>query len=66
MAAKNGRQLQVQPLDVLADQVVAGIKAGTYCISANLAADAGTLHERARRLAAGQWPTITDGHGILG
>jgi NAD(P)-dependent dehydrogenase (short-subunit alcohol dehydrogenase family) len=66
MAAANGRQLRVQPLDALAGQVIEGIRAGAYCITADLAADAASLRERARRLEAGQCPTLTDGHGILG
>jgi NAD(P)-dependent dehydrogenase (short-subunit alcohol dehydrogenase family) len=66
MAAAKGHQLRLQPLDELAEQVVKGIQAGTYCITSDLAADAGTLHERARRIGAGQYPTLTDGHGILG
>jgi NAD(P)-dependent dehydrogenase (short-subunit alcohol dehydrogenase family) len=66
MAAASGRQLRVQPLDVLAGQVIDGIRAGAYCITADLATDAASLRERARRLEAGQCPTLTDGHGILG
>lgn len=66
MAAAKGRQLPVQPLDVLAGQVIDGITAGAYCIASDLAADAAKLHERATRIEAGQCPTLTDGHGILG
>jgi NAD(P)-dependent dehydrogenase (short-subunit alcohol dehydrogenase family) len=66
MAAARGRPLTVQPLDALAGQVVDGITAGTYCITSDLAADTARLRERAERLAAGQYPTLTDSHGILG
>jgi NAD(P)-dependent dehydrogenase (short-subunit alcohol dehydrogenase family) len=66
MAEAKGHQLKVQPLDALAGQVIEGIKAGTYCITSDLAADAATLHERAKRIEAGRCPTLTDGHGILG
>jgi NAD(P)-dependent dehydrogenase (short-subunit alcohol dehydrogenase family) len=66
MAAAKGHQLPVQPLDALAEQVIEGIKAGTYCITSDLAADAATLRERASRIEAGRYPTLTDGHGILG
>ena len=65
MAAAKGRQLPVQPLDVVAGQVVAGIRAGVYCITSDLAADAATLRMRAERLGSGSCPTLADGHGIL-
>jgi NAD(P)-dependent dehydrogenase (short-subunit alcohol dehydrogenase family) len=65
-AAAQGRQLPVQRLDVLAGQVAEGIKAGVYCITSDLAADAATLRERAERLAAGECPTLAGAHGILG
>ena len=66
LAAAHGRQLPVQPLDVLAEQVIDAVMTGTYCISANLAGDADTLRERAARLEAGRCPTLTGSHGILG
>ena len=66
MAAAKGRQLPVQPLDALAGQVIDGITAGTYCITFDLAGDTAKLRERAGRLAAGQYPTLADSHGILG
>ena len=66
MAAARGRQLPVQPLDVLAGQVAEGIRAGVYCITADLAADVATLRERAGRLGDGKCPTLADSHGILG
>jgi NAD(P)-dependent dehydrogenase (short-subunit alcohol dehydrogenase family) len=66
MAAARGRPVRVQPLDELAEQLVAGIRAGTYCISADLAADAAVLRERAERLGDGRCPTLTGSHGILG
>jgi NAD(P)-dependent dehydrogenase (short-subunit alcohol dehydrogenase family) len=65
MAAAKGRQLPVQPLDVVAGQVAAGIRAGVYCITSDLAADTATLRKRAERLGSGSCPTIADGHGIL-
>jgi NAD(P)-dependent dehydrogenase (short-subunit alcohol dehydrogenase family) len=66
MAAAKGRPLTVQPLNQLARQVVEGIKAGVYCITSDLAADAVRLRARADRLAAGRYPTLVDNHGILG
>jgi NAD(P)-dependent dehydrogenase (short-subunit alcohol dehydrogenase family) len=66
LAAAKGRPLTVQPLGLLAEQVVAGIKAGSYCITSDLAADTARLRERADRLAAGRYPTLVDDHGILG
>jgi NAD(P)-dependent dehydrogenase (short-subunit alcohol dehydrogenase family) len=66
MAAANGRQLAVQPLDALGDQVVEGIRGDVYCITADLAADVGSLHARADRLGDGKCPTLTGRHGILG
>jgi NAD(P)-dependent dehydrogenase (short-subunit alcohol dehydrogenase family) len=66
MAAAKGHQIRLQPLDELAGQVVEGIKAGTYSITSDVAADAATLRTRAERIAAGTYPTLTDGHGILG
>jgi NAD(P)-dependent dehydrogenase (short-subunit alcohol dehydrogenase family) len=65
-AAASGRQLPVQRLDALGDQVVAGIRAGVYCITADLAADVASLHARAGQLADGKCPTLTGRHGILG
>jgi len=65
-AAANGRQLAVQPLDALADQVAEGIRSGVYCITADLAADVATLHARAARLGDGEYPTLAGRHGILG
>jgi NAD(P)-dependent dehydrogenase (short-subunit alcohol dehydrogenase family) len=66
LAESSGRQLSIQPLDVVAGQVVAGIMAGVYCITSDLAGDAATLRERAERLAAGKCPTLAGAHGILG
>jgi NAD(P)-dependent dehydrogenase (short-subunit alcohol dehydrogenase family) len=66
MAAANGRQLAVQPLDALGDQVVEGIRGDVYCITADLAADVGSLHARADQLGDGKCPTLTGRHGILG
>jgi len=64
-AAARGQGLPVQRLDVLAGQVIAGIKAGVYCITSDLAGDAATLRERAERLAAGKCPTLVHAHDIL-
>ena len=66
MAAAKGRQLPVQPLETLGDQVVAGIRGGVYCITADLAADVASLHARAEQLADRKCPTLTGQHGILG
>jgi NAD(P)-dependent dehydrogenase (short-subunit alcohol dehydrogenase family) len=65
LAADRGRQLTVASLADLADQVVAGIRAGTYLITDDLAADAATLHKRADLLIAGQCPLLQEDHGIL-
>jgi len=65
MAKAKGHELRLQPLDALADQVITGITAGTYLITSDLAADAATLRERAARLAAGTYLTLTDKGGIL-
>lgn len=65
MAKKGGHELRIQPLDELAGQVIAGITAGTYLITSDLAADTDTLRERAGRLAAGSYPTLTSEGGIL-
>jgi NAD(P)-dependent dehydrogenase (short-subunit alcohol dehydrogenase family) len=65
MAAEQGRELPVQPLDELARTVLDGIRAGTYCITLGLAEAVATLHERADRLAQGWYPTMSDTHGIL-
>jgi NAD(P)-dependent dehydrogenase (short-subunit alcohol dehydrogenase family) len=65
MAKKGGHELRIQPLDALAEQVIAGITAGTYLITSDLAADTATLRERADRLAAGTYPTVTHEGGIL-
>lgn len=65
LTAARGQELPVQPLDELARQVVDGIRAGVYCITADLAEAAATLRERASRLAEGHRPTVVEGHGIL-
>jgi len=65
LAKARGHELRIQPLDALAEQVIAGITAGTYLITSDLAADAATLRERASRLAAGAYPTLTGEGGIL-
>lgn len=65
-AAASGRQVTVQPLEALGDQVIQGIKDGTYCITADLGADVAKLRARAARLGDRQCPTLTGSHGILG
>lgn len=65
MAADRGRELPVASLDDLAAHVVAGIRAGNYLITDNLAADAATLHKRADLIAAGRCPLLQEDHGIL-
>jgi NAD(P)-dependent dehydrogenase (short-subunit alcohol dehydrogenase family) len=65
LAAAHGRELPLASLDDLAGQVVAGIRAGTYLITADLASDAATLHKRADLIAAGRCPLVKEDHGIL-
>ena len=65
LAADRGRELPIASLDGLAEQVVAGIRAGSYLITADLAADAATLHKRADLIAAGRCPLLQEDHGIL-
>ena len=65
MTKKAGHEMKVQPLDELATVVLAGIKAGTYCITIGLEESAKTLAQRAERFGAGECPTIShDGFGI--
>jgi NAD(P)-dependent dehydrogenase (short-subunit alcohol dehydrogenase family) len=63
-AAKAGKQIPVQPLDELADDVLRGIKAGEYCIMLGRDEAAATLRERAGRFGAGENPTAA-GHTLL-
>jgi NAD(P)-dependent dehydrogenase (short-subunit alcohol dehydrogenase family) len=65
LAAAHGRKLPVASLDDVAGQFVAGIRAGRYLITADLAADAATLHKRADLIAAGRCPLVKEEHGIL-
>jgi len=65
IAADRGRELPVASLDDLAAHVVAGIRAGNYLITDNLAANAATLHKRADLIAAGRCPLLQEDHGIL-
>jgi NAD(P)-dependent dehydrogenase (short-subunit alcohol dehydrogenase family) len=65
LAAAHGRELPLASLDDLAGQVLAGIRAGRYLITADLAADAATLHKRADLIAAGRCPLVKEEHGIL-
>jgi NAD(P)-dependent dehydrogenase (short-subunit alcohol dehydrogenase family) len=54
--AKDGVELPLQPLDAVASDVLAGIRAGRYLITLGLEKDVLTLHERADRYAAGEPP----------
>jgi hypothetical protein len=65
LAADRGHQLTVASLDDLAEQVVAGIRAGSYLITDDLAADAATLHKRADLIAAARCPLLQEDHGLL-
>lgn len=65
LAADRGRELPLVSLDDLAQQVVAGIRAGTYYITNDLAGTAAALHERADLVSAGRCPTLGDKHEIL-
>jgi NAD(P)-dependent dehydrogenase (short-subunit alcohol dehydrogenase family) len=60
-----GRTLRVQPLDELAETVLAGIRDGAYCIALDRAESARVLRERAGRFERGEVPTVATGHGIL-
>ena len=63
--AAAGQELPLQPLDELAEVVLAGIRANTYCITIGLDAAAQTLHERADRYAAGDLPVALEHGGVL-
>jgi NAD(P)-dependent dehydrogenase (short-subunit alcohol dehydrogenase family) len=63
--AAAGQELPLQPLDELAEVVLAGIRANTYCITIGLDAAAQTLHERADRYAAGRIPVELSHGGVL-
>jgi NAD(P)-dependent dehydrogenase (short-subunit alcohol dehydrogenase family) len=65
LAADRGRELPLASLDDLARQVVAGIRAGTYLVTNDFAADAATLHKRADLISAGRCPLLQEDHGIL-
>jgi len=65
LAAERGHDLPVASLDDLAGQVVAGIRAGRYLITNDLAQDAAVLHKRADLVAAGRCPLLKEAHGIL-
>lgn len=64
-AESAGGTMRVQPLDELAETVLAGILDGIYCISLDRAEAARVLHERAGRFGRGEVPTVAAGHGIL-
>ncbi|WP_007512101.1 SDR family NAD(P)-dependent oxidoreductase [Pseudofrankia saprophytica] len=63
-AAKVGKEIPVQPLEELADDVLRGIRAGEYCLMLGRDEATATLRERAERFGAGQNPTET-GHNLL-
>jgi NAD(P)-dependent dehydrogenase (short-subunit alcohol dehydrogenase family) len=65
LAADHGVQLPIADLDDLAGQVVAGIRAGSYLITDDVAQAAAALHQRADLISAGRCPTLTEQHGIL-
>jgi NAD(P)-dependent dehydrogenase (short-subunit alcohol dehydrogenase family) len=65
LAAARGTELPIASLDDLAEQVVAGIRAGRYLITGDLARDAAALHKRADLIAAGRCPLLREEHGIL-
>ena len=65
LAAERGHDLPVASLDDLAGQVVAGIRAGRYLITNDLAQDAAVMHKRADLVAAGRCPLLKEAHGIL-
>jgi NAD(P)-dependent dehydrogenase (short-subunit alcohol dehydrogenase family) len=66
LAADHGVQLPIADLDDLAGQVVAGIRAGRYLITDDVAQAAAALHQRAELISAGRCPTLTEHRGILG
>jgi NAD(P)-dependent dehydrogenase (short-subunit alcohol dehydrogenase family) len=65
-ARKGGYELPIQPLDELAQSLLDGVRAGTYCISLNLEDNVATLHDRAARLGRGEVPAELDHGGLLG
>lgn len=65
LAADRGRELPLASLDDLAAHVLAGVRAGNYLITDNLAADAATLRKRADLISAGRCPLLQEDHGIL-
>ncbi|MBX6389831.1 MAG: SDR family NAD(P)-dependent oxidoreductase [Frankia sp.] len=65
MARKAGRELALQPLDEVAEDVLRGIRAGEYCIMLGGREEAArTMRERVERFAAGRNPT-EPGHALL-
>jgi NAD(P)-dependent dehydrogenase (short-subunit alcohol dehydrogenase family) len=64
VAARAGREVPIQPLEELAEDVLRGIRAGGYCLMLGRDEAAATLRERAERFAAGDNPTLA-GHQIL-
>ncbi|EFC84150.1 SDR family NAD(P)-dependent oxidoreductase [Parafrankia sp. EUN1f] len=63
-AAKAGREIPIQPLDEVADDLLRGIAAGEYCLMLGRDDAAKTLSVRAERFGAGLNPTET-GHNLL-
>jgi NAD(P)-dependent dehydrogenase (short-subunit alcohol dehydrogenase family) len=64
-AANAGKDLPIQPLDVLARCVLDGMRTGVYCITIGLESSAATLRERADRFGHGQIP-MGEHHGLFG
>ncbi|MCK9926330.1 SDR family NAD(P)-dependent oxidoreductase [Frankia sp. Mgl5] len=63
-AAKSGREIPIQPLEELADDVLRGIRAGEYCLMLGREEAAESLRVRAGRFGAGDNPTAP-GHSLL-
>ncbi len=65
-AAKAGHVVPIQPLEEVADDVLAGIRAGQYVLMLGRDGAASTLRERAERFAAGENPTPAGSHLLPG
>ena len=63
-AAKAGKEIPLQPLDELADDVLRGILAGEYCLMLDRDKATQQLRDRAERFGAGLNPT-EPGHTLL-
>jgi NAD(P)-dependent dehydrogenase (short-subunit alcohol dehydrogenase family) len=64
MAEQAGRPIRLQPLGELAAIVLDGIRAGSFCLTIGLEADAEILAERAQRFGQGLNPAYAIDHGI--